>query len=64
MADLLAHPPAPKEDVPGRDWRLVTVRELVKDQHLVFVEMETTVEDACQVGIDSCCCYMLVYITS
>ena len=50
MADLLAHPPAPKQDAPGRDWRLVTVKELVKDQHLMFVEMETTVEAACQVG--------------
>ncbi|RPB25561.1 hypothetical protein L211DRAFT_783175 [Terfezia boudieri ATCC MYA-4762] len=52
MADLLAHPPAPKQDVPGRDWRLVPVGELVKGQQLMFVEMETTVEDACQLLID------------
>jgi len=52
MADLLAHPPPPKQDVPGRDWRLVSVGELVKNQHLMFVDMETTVEDACQVSID------------
>ena len=53
MADFLAHPPAPKQDAPERDWTLVSVKELVKDQHLMFVEMETTVEDACQVSIDA-----------
>ncbi|KAF8423887.1 hypothetical protein EV426DRAFT_533734 [Tirmania nivea] len=52
LADILAHPPAPKQDVPGRDWRHVSVRELVQHQHLIFVDMETTVEDACQLLID------------
>lgn len=51
MADLLAHPPAPKQDVPGKDWRTVSVGEIVKDQNLMFVDLETTVEDACQVII-------------
>ena len=51
MADLLAQPPHPREDDPIRDWRTVSVGELVKDQLLKFVDLETTVEDACQVLI-------------
>lgn len=49
MADLLAQPPHPREDDPIRNWRTVNVGELVKDQCLRFVDLETTVEDACQV---------------
>ena len=49
MADLLAQPPPPREDDLIRDWRTVRVGELVKDQRLRFVDLETTVEDACQV---------------
>ncbi|KAF8458239.1 hypothetical protein BDZ91DRAFT_773236 [Kalaharituber pfeilii] len=52
MADLLAFPPAPKQDATPKDWRNISVGELVKGQNLRFVDLDTTVEDACQTLID------------
>lgn len=50
MADLLSTPPAPKNDNGApRDWRTVRIGELIKEEELRFVDMETTVEAACQV---------------
>jgi hypothetical protein len=50
MADLLSTPPLPKQEgaIP-RDWRSVSAGELVDQQVLRFVELDTPVESACQV---------------
>ena len=52
MADLLATPPLPKQEGEGgfpRDWRTVSAGELIDQQVLQFVELDTPVETACQV---------------
>ncbi|KAF8250161.1 hypothetical protein K440DRAFT_542031 [Wilcoxina mikolae CBS 423.85] len=53
MADLLSTPPLPKQEgaIP-RDWRSVSAGELVDQQVLRFVELDTPVESACQMLID------------
>ncbi|KAI5813841.1 hypothetical protein BZA77DRAFT_320473 [Pyronema omphalodes] len=53
MADLLSTPPLPKqENVVPRDWRTVSVGELVDNQVLRYVDLDTPVETACQMLID------------
>ena len=49
MADILSVPPK-QEGIPLRDWRVVKVGELLSDRELLFVDLDTPVESACQVG--------------
>lgn len=50
MADLLSTPPLPKqENAVPRDWRTVSAGELVDNQVLRYVDLDTPVETACQV---------------
>jgi len=49
MADILSSPPK-QEGVPLRDWRTVKVGELLSNRELLFVDLDTPVESACQVS--------------
>ncbi|KAI0382604.1 hypothetical protein F5Y04DRAFT_49024 [Hypomontagnella monticulosa] len=49
IQELLNHPPAPRQHNPrfaGRDWRDVSIGELVSKDDVTWVQMDTTVEDA------------------
>ncbi|CUS09700.1 unnamed protein product [Tuber aestivum] len=52
MADILSSPPK-HEGVPPRDWRTVKVGELLSNRELLFVDLDTPVESACQTLIDN-----------
>ncbi|KAI0803454.1 hypothetical protein GGR55DRAFT_662661 [Xylaria sp. FL0064] len=49
LQDLLNHPPAARHHNPrfaGRDWRDISIAELVSDDDVRWVDMNTSVEDA------------------
>lgn len=53
MQDLLNNPPTAGEADPafaGRDWQHIGVGELVNSRDLLFVELDTSVEAATNVG--------------
>ncbi len=53
MQDLVNNPPTAGSADPafaGRDWQTISVGELVNPQHLRFVELDTGVEVATNVG--------------
>lgn len=51
MADVLTGPPPPpKEGAGSRDWRTVQIGELIDNEELPAVNVDTPVETACQVG--------------
>lgn len=53
MQELLNNPPTAGSADPafaGRDWQHISVGELVNPKDLRFVELETSVEDATNVG--------------
>lgn len=53
MQDLLNNPPTAGEADPafaGRDWQHIGVGELVNSKDLLFVELDTSVEAATNVG--------------
>lgn len=52
IQSLIDNPPAPKDVNPafaGRDWREITIGELVSPDDLKFVEMDTGIEEATNV---------------
>lgn len=54
MQELLNNPPTAGSADPafaGRDWQHINVGELVNPKDLRFVELDTSVEDATNVGI-------------
>jgi hypothetical protein len=54
IQSLIDNPPPPKSTDPafvGRDWREISIGELVKPDELRFVELDTGIEDATNVGI-------------
>jgi hypothetical protein len=54
VQDLMNHPPAQRSQNPrfaGRDWRDVSVGELVSREDVKWVEMDTSVEDATKVSV-------------
>lgn len=53
MQDLMNNPPTAGSADPafaGRDWQHISVRELVNPKDLLFVELNTSVEAATNVG--------------
>ncbi|KAI1365110.1 hypothetical protein F5Y08DRAFT_304890 [Xylaria arbuscula] len=49
LQDLLNHPPTPRQHNPrfaGRDWRDISVRELISEDDVRWADMDTSVEDA------------------
>ncbi|KAI2634575.1 hypothetical protein GGS21DRAFT_109887 [Xylaria nigripes] len=49
IQDLLNHPPTPKQHNPqfaGRDWRDIAIGELISEDDVRWVDMDTSVEDA------------------
>ncbi|KAL4936518.1 hypothetical protein BDV06DRAFT_204862 [Aspergillus oleicola] len=56
IQSLIDNPPAPHNVNPafvGRDWREISIGELVSEDDLKFVEVETGIEEATNVLIDS-----------
>ncbi|KZF18876.1 hypothetical protein L228DRAFT_251740 [Xylona heveae TC161] len=56
VQELLNHPPVAKSADPafdGRDWRTIRVGEIVKDEEVHFVELDTGVEHATKILIES-----------
>jgi hypothetical protein len=60
LQELLNNPPTAKstgtDEFAGRDWRTVTVGEVVDLELVRFVEMDTSVEEATNVSCFSCFC--------
>lgn len=53
IQDLLNHPPASRQHNPrfaGRDWRDIAAGELISDDDVRWVNMDTSVEDASMVS--------------
>ncbi|KAF4252563.1 hypothetical protein CNMCM8812_006905 [Aspergillus fumigatus] len=56
IQSLIDNPPAPKDVNPafvGRDWREISIGELVRPDDLRFVELDTGIEEATNTLIDS-----------
>ena len=54
IQSLIDNPPPPKQSDPafiGRDWREISIGELVSPDDLKFVELDTGIEDATNVSI-------------
>lgn len=54
IQSLIDNPPPPKPTDPafiGRDWRDISIGELVNSEELKFVELDTGIEEATNVGI-------------
>lgn len=53
LQDLLNHPPVARQHNPrfaGRDWRDIAIGELISDDDVRWVELDTSVEDASMVS--------------
>ncbi|OGE58347.1 hypothetical protein PENARI_c001G03561 [Penicillium arizonense] len=63
IQSLIDNPPPPKQSDPafiGRDWREISIGELVSPDDLKFVELDTGIEDATNVLIDSGAAVLLI----
>lgn len=64
IQSLIDNPPSRNASNPafeGRDWREISIGELVSPEDLHFVEVDTGVEDATNVGINTSC---IVWLSS
>ncbi|KAB8230742.1 CBS domain-containing protein [Aspergillus alliaceus] len=67
IQSLIDNPPAPNHVNPafvGRDWREISIGELVSPKDLKFVEIDTGIEDATNILIDSDAPVLLVRETT
>ncbi|OQE30264.1 hypothetical protein PENFLA_c003G00711 [Penicillium flavigenum] len=63
VQSLIDNPPVPKTTNPafvGRDWREISIGELVSPDDLKFVELDTGIEDATNILIDSGAAVLLI----
>ncbi|PWY76255.1 CBS domain protein [Aspergillus heteromorphus CBS 117.55] len=63
IQSLIDNPPAPSNGNPafvGRDWREISIGELVSPDDLKFVEMDTGIEEATNVLIDTGAAVLLI----
>lgn len=64
LQSLIDNPPPPKPSDPafvGRDWREISIGELVKPSDLQFVELDTGIEEATNVGTSKATLLFLLY---
>lgn len=64
LQSLIDNPPPPKPSDPafvGRDWREISIGELVKPSDLQFVELDTGIEEATNVGTSKATLLVLLY---
>ncbi|KAJ5384808.1 Major facilitator superfamily domain general substrate transporter [Penicillium concentricum] len=67
IQSLIDNPPPPKNSDPafiGRDWREISIGELVSPDDLKFVELDTGIEEATNILIDSGAAVLLIRETS